>query len=212
LKDSSFQHGVVLDILRVDSGEKHQLDLPLHFQGQVTNISHEIEANVVSLEPLGSGNGYQHLWKRAVANVDEGELFQLTFLNGNRFYTHSALATAPMEFLFTETGANDPEFNLRHEQALIQRASNAGDQVFVSVLEPHGEYNGGREFTTESSSSVAGINRASAGDLELIQITRKGGAVATVALSFNPDPTSQHRLELAEKTYEWTGFFQLFED
>ena len=212
LKDSSFQHGTVLDVLRVHSDDRHQLDLPLHFQGQVTNISHEVEANVVSLEPLGSDNGYQHLWKRAVAQVDEGDLFQLTFLNENRFYTHSALATAPMEFVFTETGANDPEFNLRHEQALIQRASNVAEQVFVSVLEPHGEYNGGREFTTESASSVVELSRTSAGDLELIQITQKGGAVTTVALSFNPDPTIQHHLEVAEKTYEWTGFFQFFDD
>lgn len=212
LKDGPFENAVVLDVVQVRSDEKHQLDLPLHFQGQVTDISHQLEANTVSLEPLGTDHGYQHLWKRAVAKVDEGEVFQLTFLNGNRFYTHSALATAPMEFIFTETGANDPEFNLRHEQALIQRVSNAGEQVFVSVLEPHGEYNGGREFTTESSSSVVEVNRATAGDLELIRITNKGGAVTTVALSFNPDPSSHHHLELAGKTYEWTGFFQLFDD
>ena len=38
---------------------------------------------------------------------------------------------------------------------LIQRVREAGTQVFVSVLEPHGEYNGSREFTTASASSVA---------------------------------------------------------
>ena len=142
----------------------------------------------------------------------QGELFQLTFLNGNRFYTHSALSLAPMEFIFAETGASDPEFNLRHEQALVQRVSNAGDQVFVSVLEPHGEYDGSREFTTESSSSVLDIKRATADGLEVIRITKTGGAVSTVALSFDPDPSGRHRVELAGKTYEWTGFFKLFDD
>ena len=212
LKDSPFQNAVVLDVLRVNSEDSHQLDLPLHFQGQVTNVSHELEANTVSLEPLGQANGYQHLWRRASSSVSDGELFQLTFLQGNRFYTHSALASSPMEMLFTETGANDPEFNLRREQALVQRVAGDGQHVFVSVMEPHGEYNGSREFTTESASNVAALERAASGTEEVIRITSKSGAVSTVALSFDPDPASRHSIELAGKVYDWTGSFQLFDE
>jgi hypothetical protein len=163
------------------------------------------------LQPLGAENGYQHLWERASARVDAGGLFQLTFLNENRFYTHSTLVTSPTEFLFAETGANDPDFNLRHEQALIQRVREAGAQVFVSVLEPHGEYNGSREYTTESASAVASIERASQGSLEAIRITTRGGAVATVAFAFDADPASRHKIELDGETLEWTGFFHRFE-
>ena len=43
----------------------------------------------------------------------------MTRLTDNRFYTYTAIALDDMEVLFTELGANDPEFNLRREQALI---------------------------------------------------------------------------------------------
>jgi hypothetical protein len=212
VKDSPLQLPMVLDVLRVEAEGEHQYDLPLHFRGQVTNVSHELNANTVALEPLGVRNGYQHLWKRASAAAEKGELFQLTFLNDNRFYTHSVLATAPAEFLFAETGASDPNFNLRHEQALIQRVEDAGAQVFVSVLEPHGEYNGSREFTTGSASGVAAIDRATDGRLEAIRITTTGGAFTTVLLSLDADPEASHRIELAGTTYEWTGFFRLADE
>ena len=211
LKDSPFQNPVVLDVLRVRSDGSHQYDLPLHFQGHVTNVSHALEAETNRLEPLSSENGYQHLWKRASANAAAGDLFQLTFLNDNRFYTNSVLATAPMEMLFTETGANDPDFNLRREQALIQRVRDTGSQVFVSVLEPHGEYNGSREFTTASASSVAGIERAAHEGGELLRIIHRNGADSTVALSFDADPAKTQSLSLGGETYEWTGFFKLFD-
>ncbi len=207
LKGAPFASPLILDVLRVDSNSTHQYDLPLHFQGQVTDVSHDLAANTDSLAPLGTDNGYQHLWKRASTRVDEGELFQLTFLNGNRFYTHSALATAPMEFLFAETGANDPDFNLRHEQVLVQRVPDAGAQVFISVLEPHGEYNGSREYTTESASAVASIERASEGVLEAIRVTTRGGSAVTITLAFDPDPDAHHRIELDGETLEWSGFF-----
>jgi hypothetical protein len=211
LKDAPFQNPVVLDVLRVRSVGSHQYDLPLHFQGHVTNVSHATEAATTRLEPLGAENGYQHLWKRASAKVDEGDLFQLTFLNDNRFYTHSALATSPMELLFTETGANDPDFNLRREQALIQRVRDAGTRVFVSVLESHGEYNGSREFTIASASSVADIERAVREDRELLRIISRGGAASTVALSFDADPSEKQSLSLGDEVYEWTGLFKLFD-
>ena len=211
LKDSPFQNPVVLDVLRVRSDGSHQYDLPLHFQGHVTNVSHSLDAATTRLEPLGADNGYQHLWKRASANADEGVLFQLTFLNDNRFYTYSALATAPMELVFSETGANDPDFNLRREQALIQRVADAGTQVFVSVLEPHGEYNGSREFTTASASSVAAIERVAQDGRELLRIIRRDGVASTVALSFDADPAEKQSLSLGGETYEWTGFFKRFD-
>ena len=211
LKDSPAQHPLLLDVLRVESGENHRYDLPLHFQGQVTDVSHELAANTTELRPLGERNGYQHLWQRAAAEVGEGELFQLTFLNEDRFYTYSALAAAPTGFLFAETGANDPDFNLRHEQVLVQRVDGAGAHTFVSLLEPHGEYNGSREYATASSSAIATIERAVAGSEVIVRIVTTDGKQRTVALSFDPDPAAGHRIDLAGNSYEWTGFFKLFD-
>ena len=77
------------------------------------------------------------------------------------------------------------------------------------MFEPHGEYNGSREYTTESVSAVASIERTSTDSLEAIRITTKGGAVTTVLLSFDPDPKASHRIGLGGAIYEWTGFFRL---
>jgi hypothetical protein len=212
LVDSPLQQPLALDVLRIHSDGRRQLDLPLHFQGHITDVSHELNANTSSLQPVGLRNGYQHLWNRASASVDQGELFQLTFLQGNRFYTYSALAGAPSEFVFAETGANDPDFNLRHEQLLIQRVRATGGHVFVSVLEPHGEYNGSREYTTESSSAVSQMDHVSEAGLNIIRVKTISGAVATVALSFDPDPMAFHEIEIEGEKLEWNGFIHFFAD
>ncbi|MGI9265009.1 MAG: alginate lyase family protein, partial [Gammaproteobacteria bacterium] len=211
LKNETFPHPLVLDVLKVASEQAHQYDLPLHFQGQVTKVSHPLQASTQSMTALGEHNGYQHLWLRAKAEIDEGELFQLTWLKANRFYTYGVLSGASMKAIFTETGANDPDFNLRREQALILRVPEATDHSFVALLEPHGEYNGSREFTTASTSSVRELRRISQDGLDVIRIVARDGSVVHLALSYDPDPEKSHRAKFGDATFEWSGFYQLIE-
>jgi hypothetical protein len=98
LKNGLFQNPVVLDVLRAEAEEAHQFDLPLNFSGHITNVSHPVDAATDAMAPLGGENGYQHLWMRAAAEVAQGELFQLTWLLGGRFYTHSSVTAAPAEY------------------------------------------------------------------------------------------------------------------
>ena len=186
LKESPFIHPPVLDVLRVESDRARQLDLPLHYRGQVTHVSHPVKAATDSMVPLGSKNGYQHLWSRAVSQVEKGELFQLTWLLDNRFYTWSVLAGAPMEVHFVETGANDPDFNLRKESAVILRVQANGDYTFTSLLEPHGEYNGPREYTTASTTSLAGLERKVSDGREVVRISTTGGELFGITFSNLP--------------------------
>jgi hypothetical protein len=209
LKGGPFPEPIVLDVLRVESDQEHQYDLPLHFHGQITAVSHELDASTQTMSALGDRNGYQHLWSRAQARVEAEDLFQLTWLNANRFYTYSVLADDELNALFTETGANDPEFNLRREQALILRVADSTDHTFVAVLEPHGEYNGSREFTTASASRVGGIQRFSQAGKDVIRVAGKNGEVTTVALSWNPDPAVRHSLEINGTSFDWSGFFHV---
>ena len=211
LKSGPLDRPVVLDVLRVESARKHRYDLPLHFKGHVTNISLPLAANTDSLAPLGAANGYQHLWRRAAARGDAGDLFQLTWLEGNRFYTWSAPATAPTEYIFTETGANDPDFNLRREQAVVQRVNSGSRHTFVALLEPHGEYNGSREYTTESASAVNALDFVEQDGAVLVRLATRGGGSAALGLSFDADEHRSHRVESGGTTYEWTGAYRLFE-
>lgn len=211
LKTSGFPNPVILDVLQVESEAQHQYDLPLHFKGHITHVSHPLKASTTAMSALGDKNGYQHLWLRASAAVDKGELFQLTWLNNGRFYTYSVLAKNAMDVLFTETGAGDAEFNLRTEQAVILRVQNASDHTFVGVLEPHGEYDGSREFTTASASNVAHIAHFDDGD-DVIRISPRTGAAVTLGLSFNPAGEKSHTVKTDGVDFQWSGSHRLFEE
>ena len=210
LKHQMFQNPVVLDVVKVESATEHQYDLPLHFQGHITNVSHPLEANTTTMSALGEKNGYQHLWLRAKAVVEEGELFQLTWLKDGRFYTYSVLAQRPMEVLFTELGANDPEFNLRREQSLILRVQRASDYTFISLLEPHGEYNGSREFTTASASNIAAIEQFGT-DEDVIRISKRMGSAVSLGLSYDTHKEKKHSVKIGNINYEWAGYYRLSE-
>ncbi len=212
LKDEIFPEPVVLDVVKVLSEKNHQYDLPLYFQGHITYLSHSLQANTKSLPVLGKQNGYQHLWLRATASVKPGELFKVTWLQANRFYTWSVLADAPMEVMFIETGATDPDFNLRHEQGLVLRVKGTSNHSFVSLLEPHGEYNGSREFTTASASNIESLSRTDSGLPDVIRVVTKNAKVRSVAFSYDADPNKQHSVETLNGPYTWTGYYQLFED
>ncbi len=211
LKGDQFPEPVVLDVLKVESDQQHQYDLPLYFKGQVTAVNRAIDASTRTMTPLGEKNGYQHLWLRARARASNEELFQLTWLNTNRFYTWSVLPEGELEVLFTELGANDPEFNLRREQGVVLRAADSSRRTFVSVLEPHGEYNGSREFTTASSSHISAMQRVSNAGNDIIRIFSDGGEYTTVAISWNPDPGSRHSAEIDGASIDWSGFYKVID-
>ncbi len=211
LKNDIFANPVVLDVLKVKSNESHRYDLPLYFNGHVTHVSHPLEASTTGMSALGDRNGYQHLWLRAKTRVAAGELFQLTWLKDNRFYTYSVLAGAAMQVLFVETGAGDPDFNLRTEQGLILRVEDASDLTFVSVLEPHGEYNGSREFTTAGASGLAAVERFNGAEAEAIRISTRDGSSVVLGLSWDAEKSRAHAVEMADSKLEWTGFYRVLE-
>ena len=203
---------IAIDVLRADGRGEHQFDLPLHFNGQIIDVSHPVEANTTLLQPLGESNGYQHLWLRARADVAAAEQFSVTWLTGNRFYTFTTIAHADMEVLFTELGANDPDFNLRRQQALVLRVRDSRDQVFTSLLEPHGEYNGAEEFTIDSRPRIARITHVRRGQADALRLTAVDGHTTTLLLSYDPDEAAAHALTVEDHDYHWNGYYALFVD
>ena len=204
-------HPIVVDVLNVDSKTVHQYDLPLHFAGQFISASPALDARTESLEPLGTADGYRHLWVRASASVDENKSFSLTWLNKNRFYTYTALGQDGFEVLLTQLGANDPSFNLRHDQALVLRVKEARGQTFLSVLEPHGEYNGAAEYTIGSRSNIAELRRFRAEGADIIRITTTGGARHYLALSYDPRADVTHKAAADGRDFEWRGYYAVFD-
>ncbi|WP_299597251.1 alginate lyase family protein [uncultured Microbulbifer sp.] len=201
-----------IDVFDVESSKKHQLDLPVHYSGQLVDTSFNLQGYTNNLQALGSDNGYQHLWLKARGKPEAG-LAQVTWLNDNgRFYTQSSLVDGDTELLFTELGATDPNFNLRSEKGFIARRDNASAHTFVSVLEPHGEYNPSKEFTLKAESQVNALAHQRSGDLELISIGTKSGATQLLAFNRNSKATAdvQNTFEFGGNEYSFSGRAKLF--
>lgn len=144
---------IVADIFNVNSDEQHQYDLPFHYNGHLINTSFKYDANTKEQKPLGKRNGYQFLWKEASARVAD-TVAQLTLLNDRTYYTISSMVNDSATLFLTRSGANDPNFNLRHEPSFIVR-KNGKDQSFLNVIEIHGKFDPVREFSSHAYPQVS---------------------------------------------------------
>ena len=200
---------LVFDVFRVVSDSLHQVDLPFYYAGQLMATSFKYESFLVSRSPLGSKNGYQYLWTEAKASPSPGTA-SLTWLNNNRFYSISTATDSNSTILLTRIGANDPNFNLRPETAMVLRQKwRTG--VFASVIETHGEYDARAETTSGAESQVKQITvlantpEATVVSIELRNKTRYRLAIANA----DTRPDQPHRLTVQGQTISWRGYYQL---
>lgn len=180
---STNDRNYVIDIMRGLSDGDHTYDLPVHFNGQLIETSFDMTHATDQMVPLGEANGYQHLWKRSQSDVLSGKHTASWLLN-DKFYTLSFKSDQTLTTFFAELGANDPNHNLRHEQALILRASGASAS-FVSVYEQHGRYDSDNEVTVFDGGSVSDIGIATADGVTTVIIATEGSGEITFKLGQN---------------------------
>ena len=205
------EYPLVVDLLKARSIQARRFDLPLYFKGDLIEAQPKIAASP-SLRPMGSENGYQHLWRLGGTRVSAHDRAAVTWLRDGRFYTYSVVANAALDVMSTRVGASDPDFNLRPEPGLLIRAEGVGDLDIVTVLEPHGEYSGAREYTIRSESQIAGIERFGTGGMDLVSIRTRDDAQLVVALSYDRRPDQRHEIQTSSGTYEWRGFHRVSGD
>ena len=149
-------HPIILDWFWVFSEKERQYDLSYYYSGQFIYTDIIYTPSATHRVPLGSKNGYQYLWKEAEGITPaEQESVRFTFLNKNRFYTITTLGY-DKTFYFNRIGANDPNFNLRNEPSLMFRATGTYAD-FISIIEPHGEFNPIAEYTVQPYSNIEEI-------------------------------------------------------
>lgn len=171
----------IIDIMRGLGQRNHTFDLPVHFKGQLIETSFDMMHATTRLEPLGEKNGYQHLWKRSASEALSG-VQDASWLLGDQFYTMSFASDQPVAAVFAELGANDPNHNLRREQALILRAE--GDAAnFVSIYERHGRYDSDEEVTVFDGSSIEDIDISTENGITSVTITPASGDAVTFRLA-----------------------------
>lgn len=201
---------LVIDLMRADGSAPALYDLPLHFNGHIITKGFEARHAVAERPVLGERAGYQHLWVDAQSEAGDASR-SLTWLLDGRFYTYRFAASAPTRALLVESGAHDPNFNLRREQALIRRMEGQADASFIAVLEPHGAYDGSAETVTGSTSRIRSIERHRGDGAELVIVTLASGKTVALGVADEIGAGARHTVRTGDQTYQWTGSWARFD-
>ena len=204
IQHATLPHPLVVDLFRVTSDSSHQYDYPLHYSGQIISTNLSIATRTDTLHALGSGAGYQHIWKTAHARTDT--TISLTWLDGHRYYSVVAAGAYDTDVLLGRTGANDPDFNLRSEPLLVIRR-HADTHLFASVIESHGYFNEARERSDQARPSITDVRVVGHSDMaSVIEIKGHGDLHWRVLVSNQAaSSTKVHAYTFDQTTYRWTG-------
>lgn len=207
IKDEDFEKPFLLDIMKVNANKANQYDFPYYFMGQLlkTNFEYTTPETLVS---IGAKNGYQHLYLEGSA-IPSSENSKLSWLNEGKFYTLTTVTSDKDELLFTRIGANDPEFNLRREAALLVRRKNVKNTLFVSTIESHGSYSPVTESAKNSNSNITALNIILATEAyTAISITTVNGSTKLfITANKNASKETKHTLKINKKNYTWVGSY-----
>jgi hypothetical protein len=189
--------------MRGVGADQHEYDLPVHFKGQLIETSFHFENETRNLSPLGNDNGYQHLWKKGVSAPITGSA-EASWLLNDAFYTLTLASNAPVSAVYAELGSNDPNHNLRREQALIFRTKGT-DVSYVSIYEKHGRYDSDNEVTVYDGTTVVEIKiaKVDAATVYSIQTELAGDIFIIVADETVADRA--HSIEINNEIIQWTG-------
>lgn len=207
--DSMKNTPFLIDVFQVQSETEHQYDLNYQYLGQLMDTNYPLEIPN-SLNTLGTNFGYQHLYRTASGELDEG-IGRLTFLNDNKFYSISTLIDGNTQFILTEMGASDPNFNLRHDPGYLIRKKRANNALVVSVIEPHGNINPQLETVQSPNSNLILLDTEHA-DENYVAIVFQFKGKPKYRLIFNQHEDSReqkHNLTINGKTHSWTGNYKL---
>jgi hypothetical protein len=210
IKDPGLEFPLIVDVMKAIGSKPHQYDLPIHFNGHITNLSFDTKASTKVQKALGDDNGYQFLWDKARGRASK-QLPQVTWIKDKRFYSVSYAQTdAEQEFIFTQLGANDPDFNLRSEPAVIQRVQANKGHTFLSVFEKHGEYNPALEFTNDSVSRVSDLRLVQKDGFDIVLIDVQPELKFGLVLSYSGNEKTQHSVKVDGQKVTWKGRYSLF--
>jgi hypothetical protein len=206
----AIQNPFIIDVFRISSGSKNQYDLPFLYKGQIMSVNFDYTSSA-SLSPLGSASGYQHLWKEAAGRTKDQNA-KLSWLSDSRFHTLTTLVSSGDSLIFARLGANDPEFNLRRDPLFLIRKRNAGNAVFVSLIESHGHYSPVDEIATNAISSLSSLSLdINNEEYTAISFIDKSNTTWFLIIANKmADRDVSHTLEIDGEVYSWEGPYSFF--
>ena len=198
------EHPLIVDMIRADSSQSRLYDLPLHYNGHIIGVGPKMESYATARPVLGEANGYQHIWVDGIGKPDKDNAF-VTWQLGSRFYTWRWVPLPGSQLVLAETGANDPDFNLRREPMILQRANGSGPVLFAGVLESHGRYDSATEQVSASESQIRSISAQSRDGMDVMIIETRGGARIAVLSAHDTTAGQTNSIQIDGKTHKWTG-------
>lgn len=209
IKDAALSHPAIVDFVRARAEGDRQYDLPYYYNGQLIETNFEISAEPLTRSPLGADNGYQYLWRVAESTAIDG-VAQITWLQDRRFYTVTSFVPDNTKVVMAEIGANDPNFNLRREPAFIYRTRKDNGASFVSIIEPHGEYNPTLEYTIGSHSNIKTIDHFKSDTADYVLIETNNGQQIGLGVAGMGGDDAVHTVSVNGGAVTWTGPYKLF--
>jgi hypothetical protein len=211
INDDRFMKPIVVDLFKVDSDNEHQYDLPFYYMGHFIYSNTEYTSYDNTRTIMGSKNGYQYLWKEA--ETTGNGLFKFSWMNGNRFYSITSCADTSTKIYFARIGASDPNYNLRNEPSIIFR-KKAKSHLFASILEPHGNWDGVREFSTGAKGVIDEIKIIGTNEeATIVKILGKQNLNWILMITNQQsDPDKKHSVEFNAQKFEWTGDYYLLKN
>ena len=155
------------------------------------------------MEPLGAASGYQHLWKTG-ATSEPVESASASVVVDDKFYTMSFAGDQDFSAFLTRLGANDPNNNLRAEQAIILRA-RAETMSFLTVYEGHGRYDNDEEVTVYNGGSVNELTLDTVNGKGVHKIALASGRTVFLLTAEDPDKNQEHKISYGGSELSWRG-------
>jgi hypothetical protein len=205
LKDESFSHPVLIDLMNVQSDEEHSYDLPIQYADHLleTNIDYTISE---SRKVMGDNSGYQHIFLEATGSSPDNQMY-FNWMKDDKFYSITSTVDTGDKFLFARIGANDPDFNLRRDAILIHRKENSKNAIFLSAIESHGKYSRVTELVNTPYKEINSLDVVYKDDnYTIFTISSKQGKSWTIMFSQkNNEITKNHIVYINNQAYSWKG-------
>lgn len=199
----------IIDLYHIDSKTGHQMDMNYPIYGDIIDTQFDY-TRPVNKTVLGADNGYNHLEVLAKGSPKaNSENTKFTFLQAQRFYTITSITDANTELFITQTGANDPEFNLNiQRQYLIRQPKGQSSHTFVNIIEPHGYFDPIPETVEQPKSVISELTHVQQEGYDIVTF-KSGEDVYLYTLSRKRDNQKNQTIKYNGKSYSWDGPHQL---
>lgn len=202
---------LLLDLFEINSDSEHQYDLPIHYNGQITHTNFTYDSHE-HLTPLGKSNGYQHLWHVASSHTPlPASSAMVSWLMGRSYYTMHTATNEHTQMHFVRTGANDPDFNLRSEPALVVRCS-ASNHLFATIYEQHGYFDESLELSEQARGTVEAVKVIhQCSQASVVEIIEPSLGHCLFCHWKQNKGSDRHQLTVNNQVIEWQGTYALIQ-